>query len=321
MEDKLKLERKLLETDIKINNLSRILLKKQILKSGSSVEEATLAFTGEPITSYRPKVSRVKAIPKPHAPTSEEVPPLPVKEGSRLDTLRKQNLNRLLEKWEKEQQRQSKEEMISAPMKKSSRKLPEIEVPSSMFPNRYARGELPCTIEHGVKGQYLSWACPLDSLDYEYYLPLFFDGIRVKTTPCSFLARQGIEDLLFAAKGRPEVIIPCLKNLARPLKQALLLYDTGVLLAVLKALRQIVEVDDSLAEHVLQYSKIFLSPLALFLDKNKNTGDRMDYGQLSRVDVGEEVGYIIHVYCASIDSRCGLRWSYSRRREDRMPCA
>ena len=295
MDEKLVLERKLLETDIKINNLSRILLKKQILKSGF-VEETTLAFTGEPITRYRPKISRVKASPKPHMPTSEEVPPLPVKEGSRLDTLRKQNLNRLLVKWEKEQQRQSKEEPLAAPKKRSVRKLPEIEVPSSMFPNRYARGELPCTIEHGVKGQYLSWACPLDSLDYEYYLPLFFDGIRVKTKPCSFLARQGIEDLLFAAKGRPEVIVPCLRNLARPLKQALLLYDADVLIAVLKALRQIVDVDDSLAEHLLQYSKIFLSPLALFLDKNKNIGDRMDYAQLTRIDIGEEVGHIQYYF-------------------------
>ena len=300
MEVKLALERKLLETDIKINNLSRILLKKQILKNGS-VEKTTLAFTGEPIALYRPKVNRVKALPKPHAPTSEEVPPLPVKEGSRLDTLRKQNLSRLLVKWEQEQQRQSKDEQISAPRKRSTRKLPEIEVPSSMFPNRYARGELPCTIEHGVKGQYLSWACPLDSLDYEYYLPIFFDGIRVKTKPCSFLARQGIEDLLFAAKGKPEVIIPCLKNLARPLKQALLLYDTDILLAVLKALRQIVEVDDSMAEHLLQYSKIFLSPLALFLDKNKNLGDRMDYAQLSRVDIGEEVGHFLLKYLNPYD--------------------
>ena len=45
-----------------------------------------------------------------------------------------------------------------------------------MLPNRYLRGELPCTIEHGGKGHYLSWACPLENLDYEYYLPIFFDG-------------------------------------------------------------------------------------------------------------------------------------------------
>ena len=287
MEEKLHLERQLLETDIKINNLSRILLKKQILKSGS-IEESTLAFTGEPIMKYRSRPSRVRALPKPHAPPSDEVPPLPVKEGSRLDALRRQNLSRQLVKWEMDQQRQVQQDSTSAPKKKNPRKLPQIEVPASMFPNRYARGELPCTIEHGVKGQYLSWACPLESLDYEYYLPLFFDGIRVKSKPCSFLARQGIEDLLFAAKGKPEVIIPSLKNLARPLKQALLLYDTDILVAVLKVLRQIVDVDDSLAEHLLQYSKIFLSPLSLFLDKNKNMGDRMDYAQMSKIDIGEE---------------------------------
>lgn len=49
-------------------------------------------------------------------------------------------------------------------------------VPPSMFPDRYLRGELPCSIEHGASGQYLSWVCPLENLDYDYYLPLFFDG-------------------------------------------------------------------------------------------------------------------------------------------------
>lgn len=38
-------------------------------------------------------------------------------------------------------------------------------VPPSFLPNRYARGELPCTIEHGASGNFLSWECPMESLN------------------------------------------------------------------------------------------------------------------------------------------------------------
>lgn len=39
----------------------------------------------------------------------------------------------------------------------------------------------------------------LDHLDYNVYLPLFFDGLREKTEPCRFLAERGTYDLLEAA--------------------------------------------------------------------------------------------------------------------------
>lgn len=78
-------------------------------------------------------------------------------------------------------------------------------VPASFLPNRYARGELPCTIEHGTSGNFLSWECPMENLNFEYYLPIFFDGLQCHQHPISFLARQGAEDMLFWARDHPQV--------------------------------------------------------------------------------------------------------------------
>ena len=65
------------------------------------------------------------------------------------------------------------------------------QVEATMFPVRYRRGELPCSIEHRGSGNNLSWICPLLQLDYEHYLPIFLDGIRCTESPYQFVARQG----------------------------------------------------------------------------------------------------------------------------------
>eukprot|EP00606_Chrysophyceae_sp_TOSAG23-5_P001596 GSChrysophyteH2.ASY1.ANO1.164.1 assembled CDS len=169
------------------------------------------------------------------------------------------------------------------------KKMPRLNVPPSMLPNRYIRGELPCTIEHGINGQYLSWAAPLDNLDYEFYLPIFFDGLQCKQNPARFLARQGIEDLLFAARGYPNRIKACVKMLVRPLRNALSKFDVDILLGVLKALQQLVTCNEGVGATLMPYSKQFLAPIATFMDLNTNTGDRMDYGQRHNNDVGVNV--------------------------------
>jgi hypothetical protein len=166
---------------------------------------------------------------------------------------------------------------------------PSIKVAESMLPNRYIRGELPCTIEHGINGHYLSWACPLENLDYEYYLPIFFDGLQTKSHPAAFLARQGIEDMLIASHGHPERIIGCIPNIVRPLRNALSKFDTSILLIVLKILQQLVTCNAGIGEVLMPYCKQFLAPMCTFMDECKNIGDQIDYGQRKNDDVGEEI--------------------------------
>lgn len=146
--------------------------------------------------------------------------------------------------------------------------------------------------EHGgANGKYLSWACPLENLDYEYYLPLFFDGLQCNDKVVGFIARQGIEDMLYAAKGHPERIIPVIPGLVRPLRNALSTFDPEILLAVLKVLQQLILCNEGIGAALLKFGRQFLAPMSFFMDENRNIGDSIDYGQRKGNDIGEEVSF------------------------------
>jgi hypothetical protein len=64
---------------------------------------------------------------------------------------------------------------------------------SKTFRLFYERGDLPCTIQHVTKGQSLKWFIKdLETLNIDYYLPIFIDGLCETKYPYSFLALQGI---------------------------------------------------------------------------------------------------------------------------------
>ncbi len=56
----------------------------------------------------------------------------------------------------------------------------------------YTRGDLPVTISNDDNGRkILAWKVDIEKLDYNLYLPIFFDGLREKQYPYNFLALQG----------------------------------------------------------------------------------------------------------------------------------
>jgi hypothetical protein len=132
-------------------------------------------------------------------------------------------------------------------------------------------------------------------LDYEYYLPIFFDGLQCSDSVVGFIARQAVEDLLYASKGYPDRIISVIPLLVRPLRNAMSKFDTEILLAVLKVIQQLITCNEGVGEKLLTYAKQFLAPMSYFMDESKNTGDKIDYGQRKGDDVGEEVGYFLEV--------------------------
>ena len=62
----------------------------------------------------------------------------------------------------------------------------------------------------------------LENLDYHYYLPLLFDGLRENQHPYVFIAVNGIEDLL--AKGGSKKILPVVPQLIIPIKSMYSIY-------------------------------------------------------------------------------------------------
>ena len=59
----------------------------------------------------------------------------------------------------------------------------------------------------------------MENLDYHYYLPLLFDGLRETKHPYVFIATNGIEDLL--SKGGSKKILPVVPQLIIPIKSKL----------------------------------------------------------------------------------------------------
>lgn len=278
-----------------------ILKEKQAakLKNGdfkSTGAQSTAVMDGYNVEDFRQPVARRRVQKLISKVVMEDIEPqivtspnmIRIREANIRNTLCKKKIGDLMHdrqvRTEKEAAKAFKK---LAPLER--RKMPQIAVPPSMLPDRYIRGELPCTIEHGVNGHYLSWSAPLDNLDYEYYLPIFFDGLQCKQNPARFLARQGIEDLLFASRGYPNRIKACVHSVVRPLRNALSKFDVDILLGVLKALQQLVLCNAGVGATLMPFSKQFLAPIATFMDLNTNIGDGIDYSQRHNNDVGENV--------------------------------
>jgi hypothetical protein len=303
----LKLQQRLLKAQLatvekKSDKLNMVMVKKMMNKTssmyiGAPRPEDTFSVGAHTVSEYRLPGRTGGAVSLPALGRSSEMAGVhQIGFGHHIDDIRIRHMQRTEGKKEVVKRTKAKD-VLEQKLKNKNKKrvLTGSNVPSSMFPNRYARGELPCSIEHGRGGQYLSWVCPLENLDYDYYLPIFFDGLQVDTLPVSFFVRQGIEDLLYAAEGQPARILASLPNLVRPLRNALSKFQVPLLLAVLKVLRQLIAVDPAIGLAFSPYFKQFLQPMNAFLDQTKNTGDGFDYGQRHDNDIGEQVRITLEI--------------------------
>eukprot|EP01041_Mallomonas_annulata_P012499 gene12499-26309_t len=234
-----KLRQKLLQVESQQHQLSSILVKKNAIKSKSMDINTlhpyrTVTVDGICVQEYaHAKSVKTSALALP--PMQRPQPkPTAISGSSSIGQLRIQNIKRKVDRNEAASNTRASIDIFDN--RKASRQSggPGSKIVASLFPNRYKRGELPCSIEHGSIGNYLSWVCPLEKLDYEYYLPLFFDGLQCKDEPYHFLATQGVKDLLQAAKGAPERIIPCVDLVISPIRSALQRNDKEIAIAVLQ---------------------------------------------------------------------------------------
>ena len=176
----LKLQRRLIEEELKradqkIDRLGTILHKKTIVKPHLLKPiENTITDFGVTVSEFRIPPRKIKAIPRDNSYDPYATDATPITETNILRIRQENALNRYAKPVVKKRLKEREDSLRMKPKKLP----PQVKVPESMLPNRYLRGELPCTIEHGTSGKYLSWACPLENLDYEYYKPLFFDGLQ-----------------------------------------------------------------------------------------------------------------------------------------------
>lgn len=158
--------------------------------------------------------------------------------------------------------------------------------PNTEFRRFYERGDLPVQIEHGGCHNRIAWKVAIEKLDFHHYLPIFFDGLREVEMPYAFLSEQGVYDMMQVGSSK---IVPVIPQLIIPIKTALNTRDRSVIAKVLKVLQALVKCDHEkmlVGQALVPYYRQILPVLNIFIRKNENLGDGIDYGQRKRGNLG-----------------------------------
>lgn len=160
--------------------------------------------------------------------------------------------------------------------------------PDTEFRLFYERGDLPIQIDHGGVHNQLQWKVDIGALDFHHYLPIFFSGLREIENPYSFLAEEGILDMLNHGGGK---VLPVIPQLIIPIKSALNTRDPIVMNRTLKIIKNMVKNDEDtlVGQALVPYYRQLLPVLNIFCSKSKNSGDGIVYGQRHQLDLSENI--------------------------------
>ena len=162
--------------------------------------------------------------------------------------------------------------------------------PDSEMRKFYERGDLPLVVDHTKAKPNIHWTVNVHKLDYHHYLPLLFDGLRETEFPFDFISECGVMDMLENGANK---ILPVIPQLIIPIKTALNTRDPTVMVRVLRVLKVLVQSDrpgkgDGLVGQALvPYYRQILPVLNIFINKNKNLGDGIDYSQSQQDNLGD----------------------------------
>lgn len=161
------------------------------------------------------------------------------------------------------------------------------------FRRFYDRGDIPVQVAFDCAQRKVQWKVTFNKLDYHHYLPIFFDGIREQQEPYKFLARQGTYDLLQEGVTK---VLPVIPQLIIPIKTALNTRDHEIVCEMLKVLQTLVVSGDMIGEALVPYYRQILPVFNLLKNKNVNIGDRIDYSQQKRANVGDLIDETLELF-------------------------
>jgi len=164
---------------------------------------------------------------------------------------------------------------------------------ASEFRRFYDRGDLPIKVEHEGSTTKLGWKISPEQLDYHHYLPIFIDGIREKIDPYRFLAVMGTYEMLERDGSK---ILPVIPQLIIPIKTALNTRDPDVMQVTLKVLQKLVVSGDMVGEALVPYYRQILPIFSLYKTKNANLGDKIDYGQRKKLNLGDLIQETLELF-------------------------
>jgi len=166
-------------------------------------------------------------------------------------------------------------------------------VPKTEFRKFYDRGDLPIQIFHGAVGGKIAWKVDVEKLDYHHYLPIFFDGLREKEDPYRFLAVQGAYDMM--EKGGSK-LLPVVPQLIVPVKTALNTRDPQLMATMMKVLQTLVLSGEMIGEALVPYYRQILPVFNIFRANNQNLGDKVEYGQRKRLNLGDLIAETLQIF-------------------------
>jgi hypothetical protein len=166
-------------------------------------------------------------------------------------------------------------------------------IAASEFRRFYDRGDLPIQVHHLGTSNRIAWKVDIEKLDFHHYLPIFFDGLREKEDPYRFLAVEGTHNML--DKGGSK-ILPVVPQLIIPIKTGLNTRDAEVIATILKVLQKLVLSGEMIGEALVPYYRQILPVFNLFKSKGKNLGDKIDYGQRLRTNLGELIDETLEIF-------------------------
>jgi len=166
-------------------------------------------------------------------------------------------------------------------------------IPVSEFRRFYDRGDLPIKVDHQSATSKTEWKISPEQLDYHHYLPIFFDGLREKMDPYRFLAIMGTYEMLECGGSK---ILPVIPQLIIPIKTALNTRDPDVVQITLKVLQKLVTSGEMIGEALVPYYRQILPIFNLYKMKNRNMGDKIEYNQRKKVNVGELIQETLELF-------------------------
>ena len=173
-----------------------------------------------------------------------------------------------------------------APVKRQKKSLAHVVAKNqhTEFRRFYDRGDIPVRLVHTTFKNAIAWSVDPSVLDYQHYLPLFFDGLREKEEPYRFFARKGTWELL---KNGGTRVLQCIPQVVIPLKKALDTRDLEILPVALRTLQKLVKSSELAGEALIPFYRQLLPVLNEFIMCNKNLGDKIEYGQRKKENIGD----------------------------------
>jgi len=163
---------------------------------------------------------------------------------------------------------------------------------ASEFRRFYDRGDLPIKVDHQSAVSKVEWKISPEQLDYHHYLPIFIDGLREKVDPYRFLAIMGTYEMLEAGGTK---ILPVIPQLIIPIKTALNTRDPDIIQITLKVIQKLVLSGEMIGEALVPYYRQILPIFNLYKMKNKNLGDKIEYNQRKKMNLGDLVQETLEV--------------------------